>query len=144
MTNPERQQLNYHVIDEFRSHTGIVGGQFAGIPLILLTTTGAHSGRIHTWPLAYLPDDGRFVVFAANGGRPNRPGWYHNLRARPDAVVEVGDAGDIRTVPVWAHIASGAERERLWAAQLAVSPFLADFQARVPWQIPVVVLSPNS
>lgn len=78
------------------------------------------------------------VVYAANGGRPNRPGWYYNLLADPAATVEIGT----ESLPVVAELAQGADRQRLWDKQVAVTPFLADFAVAVPWEIPVFVLVP--
>jgi len=134
----ERLRLNQTVIDEFRSNGGVVGGDFAGVPLLLLTTTGARSGEPRVMPVTYLADGGRLVVFGANGGRPNHPGWYHNLLARPTARVEVGTEG----FPVTAAVAEGAEHDRLWSLQLARTPYFADFQERAAGRrIPVVVLT---
>ncbi|MFJ6938986.1 nitroreductase family deazaflavin-dependent oxidoreductase [Streptomyces sp. NPDC101132] len=134
----ERLERNQRVIDEFRAKGGVVGGDFEGMPLLLLTTTGARSGEPRTSPMAYLRDGDRLVVFAANGGREHHPGWYHNLLAHPSAGVEVGKD----SFTVTAAVADGAERERLWAAQLAVAPFLGDFQARSGRRVPVVTLTP--
>ncbi|WP_405494919.1 nitroreductase/quinone reductase family protein [Nocardia sp. NBC_00511] len=136
MSEDARQRMNLDVIEEFRAGGGKVGGQFAGTELLLLTTTGARSGESRTWPLAYFGDGDRWVVFAANGGRPNRPGWYHNLVANPGGDVEVGTS----RWQVTASIASGDERDRLWRLGLANAPFLADFQSKVAWEIPIVVL----
>ncbi|MGW4805934.1 nitroreductase family deazaflavin-dependent oxidoreductase [Kitasatospora sp. NPDC004272] len=133
----ERLQRNQLVIDEFRSAGGVVGGDFAGVPLLLLTTTGARSGEPRVMPVTYLEDDGRLVVFAANGGRPDRPGWYHNLLADPAARVEVGT----ENFPVTASVAEGAEHDRLWALQLVRTPYFADFQERAGRRVPVVVLT---
>ncbi|MRH90509.1 nitroreductase family deazaflavin-dependent oxidoreductase [Nocardia sp. SYP-A9097] len=140
MTDVVRQKMNQDIIDEFRANGGKVGGQFAGHELLLLTTTGAHSGEPRTWPLGFYIDDDRWVVFAANGGRPNRPGWYYNLVAHPEATVEVGT----ETLPVQAVVTTGAERERLWVRSVEAFPFIADFQAKVPWKIPVITLSRNA
>jgi deazaflavin-dependent oxidoreductase (nitroreductase family) len=134
----ERRAMNAEIIDEFRANSGVVGGPFDGTPLLLLTTTGARSGELRTMPLTYRRDgDDRLVVFAANGGRPNHPGWLHNVLADPGVTVEVGDQRFAAT----AHIAEGPERDRLWFATLAVMPLLADFETRAGDRvIPVVVL----
>lgn len=137
MSNEQRRQLNREIVAEFRANAGVVGGQFANVPLLLLTTTGARTGAVFTWPLAYQRDGDRVAVFAANGGRENRPGWYHNLVAHPEAIVEFGN----ESWPVIASVAEGAERQQLWERQLVVAPFLADFQAKVSWEIPVVILA---
>jgi deazaflavin-dependent oxidoreductase (nitroreductase family) len=134
----ERLQRNQLVIDEFRSAGGVVGGDFQGVPLLLLTTTGARSGEPRTMPMTYLRDGAaRLMVFAANGGRESHPGWYHNLLADPSARVEVGD--DVYDVE--AAETDGAERERFWAEQLVHAPYFAAFQERAGRRIPVVALT---
>ncbi|RKE21776.1 nitroreductase family deazaflavin-dependent oxidoreductase [Streptomyces sp. TLI_171] len=133
----ERLQRNQLVIDEFRSSAGVVGGDFAGVPLLLLTTTGARSGESRVMPVTYLEDGGRLVIFGANGGRANHPGWYHNLLADPAARVEVG----AESFAVTASVAEGAEHDRLWARQLPHTPYFAGFQERAGRRIPVVVLT---
>ncbi|GGW74359.1 nitroreductase family deazaflavin-dependent oxidoreductase [Streptomyces galilaeus] len=133
----ERLQRNQKVIDEFRSAGGVVGGDFEGVPLLLLTTTGARSGEPRTMPMTYLRDGDRLVVFAANGGRENHPGWYHNVLASPAARVEVGT----QTYDVTATVLEGTERDRLWAEQLERTPYFAGFQERAGRLIPVVGLT---
>jgi deazaflavin-dependent oxidoreductase (nitroreductase family) len=132
----ERLQRNQVVIDEFRSAGGVVGGDWAGVPLLLLTTTGARTGEPWTMPLTYLRDGERLVVFAANGGRGNHPGWYHNLLADPSCRVEVGT----EAYQALAKETEGAERDRLWAGQLLVAPYFAGFQERAGRRIPVVAV----
>ncbi|MGH9043747.1 MAG: nitroreductase/quinone reductase family protein [Acidimicrobiales bacterium] len=78
------------MIAEFRTHDGIVGGRHAGLPLLLLTSTGARTGRRRTVPLTYLADGDRYVVAAGAAGA-NRA-WYHNLLAHPAVTIEVGAA----------------------------------------------------
>ncbi|WP_042395050.1 nitroreductase family deazaflavin-dependent oxidoreductase [Streptacidiphilus carbonis] len=133
----ERLHRNQLVIDEFRSADGVVGGDFAGVPLLLLTTTGARSGERRTMPLTFLRDGARLVVFGANGGRENRPGWYYNLLADPSATVEVGS----EAFRVTARVTEGAEREQLWARQLPHTPYFEDFQERAERPIPVIALT---
>jgi deazaflavin-dependent oxidoreductase (nitroreductase family) len=135
----EREELNRPVIEEFRAAGGVVGGQFAGTRMLLLTCRGARTGRERTLPLAYLPDGENLVVFAANGGRDTDPAWMVNLRATPEAVVEVGT----RTIEVSADIVEGSECERLLQAGLSEMPWFAGVQARTARPIPVVVLSPR-
>jgi deazaflavin-dependent oxidoreductase (nitroreductase family) len=131
----DRVARNRQVIEEYRSSGGEVA-EFAGTPLLLLTHTGARSGRSYTSPVGYLRDRDRYVVFAANGGRPGNPGWYHNLVANPEAVVEVGR----ESFPVVATLLDGDERERVWRAQLDAAPLFADLQSRTDRTIPVIAL----
>ncbi|MFC1400109.1 MULTISPECIES: nitroreductase/quinone reductase family protein [Streptacidiphilus] len=137
----QRREWNQKVIEEFRANGGVVGGSFAGSDLLLLTTRGARSGEQRVSPLAAITADGgegrRWAVFAANGGRPTRPGWYYNLSADPVVTVEVGT----ETFQAVAEDATGAEREQLWAVMLERLPSLDDFQTTAPGPIPVVVLT---
>jgi len=133
----ERLQQNLLVIDEFRSAGGVVGGKFEGLPLLLLTTTGARSGQPRTTPMIYLKEGTRLVVFAANGGSKNNPAWYHNLLANPLAQVEVGK----EAYQVTGAEAESSERERLWAQRLAEAPRLAELQKQAGRPIPVVALT---
>jgi deazaflavin-dependent oxidoreductase (nitroreductase family) len=131
----DRVERNRQIIEEFRANGGDVAA-FAGTRLLLLTHTGARTGTRYTSPMTYLPDRDRFVVFAANGGRPNNPAWYHNLVANPEAVVEVGR----ESFPVVATLLDGDERERVWAAQVAAAPLFAELQAKTTRTIPVLAL----
>jgi deazaflavin-dependent oxidoreductase (nitroreductase family) len=127
---------NRGIIEEFRASAGKVGGRYEGSTLLLLTTTGARSGRHHTTPLVYLADGERFVVFGTKGGAPRNPDWYHNLLANPVVTVEVG----AETFEARATIAAGEERDRLFARQKALRPQFAEYEAKMTRTIPVVVL----
>jgi deazaflavin-dependent oxidoreductase (nitroreductase family) len=131
--------FNARIIDEFRANEGRVGGGFEGTPLLLLSHTGARSGRRRVNPLAYRRDGGRYVVFASKGGAPTNPDWYHNLVAHPNVTIEVGTD----TIDVLASEATGEERERLFRAQAERFPQFADYQRRTERAIPVIVLTPT-
>jgi deazaflavin-dependent oxidoreductase (nitroreductase family) len=124
------------IIEAFRANEGNVGGQFTGAPLLLLTTTGAKSGKPRTTPLVYLSEGGRIYVFAGNRGAPTNPGWYHNLIAHPDVTVELGP----ETFEARATIVESEEGERLGSIQLQKLPGLAELVARITRQIPVILL----
>jgi deazaflavin-dependent oxidoreductase (nitroreductase family) len=127
---------NDKIIEEFRANEGRVGGGFEGAPLLLLHTTGARSGTERINPLMYLPDGDRLVVFASKGGAPTNPDWYYNVRANPDASVEVGT----ERIPVRARVATGEERDALYAEQSRRYPQFAGYQAGTERTIPVVIL----
>lgn len=133
----DMQAINRQVIAEFRANGGEVGGQFAGAPLLLLTTTGAKSGAPRISPLAYTADGARLVVIASKGGAPTDPDWFRNLVANPDATVELGS----ETFPVRATVADGAERDRLYDQMAARMPNFAEYQRNTTRRIPVVVLA---
>ena len=129
--------LNRHIIEEFRTHEGKVGGPYAGVPLLLLTTTGAKSGEPRINPVAYNTDGERLVVLASKSGAPIHPDWYYNLVAHPDVRVEIGT----ETFEARATVAEGAERDELFAKRVAVMPNFAEYQAQTTRTIPVVVLT---
>lgn len=127
---------NVRVIEEFRANAGKVGGNYGRMPLVLLTTRGARSGRLHTTPLAYSRDGQRIVVVASKGGAPTNPDWYHNLLANPTVTVEVGaEKFEARAV-----VLQGAERDRAFAIQAGHMPFFAEYERRTPRRIPVIAL----
>ena len=130
--------FNAKVIDEFRANAGHVGGDLGGMPILLLHHTGAKSGTERVNPLAYQADDGRYVIFASKAGAPQNPAWYHNLKANPDATIEVGT----QTLAVRAAEAAGEERERLFAAQAARMPQFTEYAQKTSRTIPVIVLTP--
>jgi deazaflavin-dependent oxidoreductase (nitroreductase family) len=129
---------NTKIIEEFRASKGKVGGQFAGVPLLLLHTTGAKTGKERVNPVMYRPVDGGYAVFASKGGAPDNPDWYHNLRAHPRVSAEIGD----RTLELIARVTEGEERDRIWAAHTADNPGFADYERKTTRQIPVIILEP--
>ncbi|QFZ19814.1 nitroreductase family deazaflavin-dependent oxidoreductase [Saccharothrix syringae] len=132
----ERRVQNQQVIDEFRANAGVVGGAFEGMTLLLLHHTGARSGEAHVSPLACVPDGDRWLVAAANGGRPHHPAWYFNLLADPSVVIEFGTD----THQVTARVAEGGERDEPAGLIRTAYPFFADFERATTRQIPVLVL----
>jgi deazaflavin-dependent oxidoreductase (nitroreductase family) len=139
MDRTELEQHNQRVIEEFRRRAGTVGGMYDGMALLLLHTVGARTGRPRVNPLVCQAlADGGYAVFAANGGAPNRPDWYHNLLHQPRVVIEVGDA----ELPMAARTATGDEGERIWARQIELVPHFAELAATSGRQVPVVVIEP--
>ena len=129
---------NRRVIDEFRANDGKVGGDFAGMKLLLLHHFGAKSGQERVNPLAYQRlGDSSVAVFASKGGAPTNPDWFHNLVAHPDVSVEIGSERQQAT----ARVATPEERDRIWNAQKAAYPNFADYEKTAAGRkIPVVVL----
>lgn len=130
-------ELNQTVIREFRANQGKVGGQMEGLPILLLTMTGAKTGRTLTRPLVYSRDGDRIVIIASFGGGPRNPPWYYNLVTNPAATVEVG----AEKFKVKAAVTSGAERQRLFDAQAKEMPFFSDYEKKARRQIPVLTLT---
>jgi deazaflavin-dependent oxidoreductase (nitroreductase family) len=128
--------FNETLIEEFRANGGKVGGMFEGRDLLLLHTTGAKTGRRRVNPVAYRRDGGHLAVFGTKGGADTHPDWYYNVRAHPDATVEVGS----ERFDVTARIAESEERDRIWADQKAEIPAFAEYEKKTERVIPVVVL----
>jgi deazaflavin-dependent oxidoreductase (nitroreductase family) len=124
------------VIDEFRANGGKVGKPFEGMPMVLVTVTGAKSGKTYTTPLVYSKDGDRFVIIASMAGAPNNPDWYHNIKANPAVTLEIGT----ERFQAKATVTSGEERERLFNAQAAIMPVFNDYRKKTTRQIPVIAL----
>jgi deazaflavin-dependent oxidoreductase (nitroreductase family) len=129
----ERNDFNSQIIDEFRANKGIVGGPFEGTKLLLLTSIGAKSGQPRISPLAYVMDGDKYVLIASKGGAPTNPDWYFNLKANPDATIELG----AETIKGTAVEATGSERDRLYAKMVEVLPGFADYERNTTRTIPV-------
>jgi deazaflavin-dependent oxidoreductase (nitroreductase family) len=106
--------------------------------MLVLTHVGARSGKRRSTPLVYMPDAEGYVIVAAKGGHPADPAWIHNLRANPQAEVQVGR----RRVKVRAAEAGPEERRRLWPLAVAHNPLWGRYQERTERQVPLVVLRP--
>lgn len=130
-------ELNDRIIAEFRANHGRVGGNFEGAPMLLLHSTGARSGAERVHPMMYLADGDRYLVFASKAGADSNPDWYWNLKANPDAKIEIGD----RTVAVHATELTGAERDEKYAEQARRYPGFADYQRKTTRVIPVMALT---
>ena len=128
--------FNETFIAEFRANAGIVHGELSQNDFLLLTTTGAKSGRQRTTPLAYIPIEERILIIASKGGAPTNPAWYANLLANPEATVELGaETYRAQAVPV-----EGEERDRLFAEVASRLPTFADYERRTDRVIPVLEL----
>jgi deazaflavin-dependent oxidoreductase (nitroreductase family) len=130
-------EWNDKVIAEFRANEGRVGGQFEGAPLLLLHSTGARSGQERVHPMMYQAVGDQFAVFASKAGADTNPDWYHNVRANPEARVEVGT----ETFDVTARVLDPAERGPIWEAQKSRYPGFADYETKTDRVIPVVLLT---
>lgn len=131
-----RNNVNETVIAEFRSNGGKVGGDFANMPLLLLTTIGAKSGQVRTTPLTYTTDEDRLVIVASKAGAPTNPDWYYNLLAHPVVTVETGS----EHFRARARVAEEPDRERLFAKLVKQQPGFAEYQRKTSRKIPVFTL----
>lgn len=126
---------NDDVIREFRENGGKVGGDYAGATLLLLTTTGAKSGKPHVVPLGALYRDD--VLYVSSFMEDRYPAWYHNAKANPRVTIELGGekfaaTADVLTGDRYAEFAT-------WA--LAQNPLLADYQSKTDKPLPLVTFT---
>ena len=109
-----------------------------GLPVVLLTTRGARSGKIRKIPVMRVEHDGRYAMVASKGGAPAHPLWYYNVRANPRVEVQDGP----RRQDMIAREVSGEERAEWWKRAVAAYPPYAEYQQRTTREIPVFVLEP--
>jgi deazaflavin-dependent oxidoreductase (nitroreductase family) len=136
MANDGPNEFNRGVIEEFRANDGKTTGMFADAPLLLMTTTGAKSGKERVIPIVYTRDGDRLVIAASKGGAPTNPDWYSNLVANPETTVELPG----ETFPARATVIEGPERDRLYAAHAAAMPNFAEYATKTDRIIPIIVL----
>lgn len=120
----------------YRLTGGHLLGRVAGMPVLLLTTTGRRSGRARTTPLTYFEVGDDLVVVASNGGEDSPPAWWLNLCAQPEATITRGTYRQTVT----ARPATEEERDRLWPLITATHPGYAAYARRTTRPIPVVLL----
>jgi len=133
----EASDYNTKIIKEFRANQGRVGGPWGGTTLILIHHIGARSGIERVTPLACsLQGEGRIAIWAANGGSPTHPNWYHNLKAHPEITAEVG----AQTFTVRAQELDDTARTELWPKLIAQYPGLGETQTKTTRQIPLFML----
>jgi deazaflavin-dependent oxidoreductase (nitroreductase family) len=131
-TDEEFLAYNQGVISEFRANHGVVSQPT--FPVLLLTTTGARTGRPTTVPLGLAVDDnGRVFVMASKAGAPTHPAWFHNLRAHPSVTVELGD----QSYQARAVVTAGEERDRLYSM---ISDGAAEYEKNTDRLFPIIVL----
>lgn len=125
-------------VEQYEASDGAEGGTMKGLPVIILTSLGAKSGKIRKTPLMRVEHDGDYAVVASMGGAPTNPTWYYNLVAHP--LVELQDGAERRDYE--ARELQGEERQRWWDRAVTAFPDYADYQRSTDRRIPVFVLTP--
>lgn len=133
----ELNELNQQIITEFRANAGVLSGQFAGSPLLLLSTTGARTGQPRVNPLAYFGDGDRLLIVASFAGADKSPPWFHNLVQNDTVGVEVG----AESYRASAAVLTEPERSEAYARIASAMPVFADYQSKTTRVIPVIALS---
>lgn len=122
--------------EQFEASGGAEANTIGGVPIIVLTSVGAKSGKLRKTALMRVEHDGAYVVVASKGGAPEHPVWYWNLVRHPH--VELQDGPDKRDYD--ARVVEGDERAVWWERAVEVWPAYAEYQTKTDRQIPVFVL----
>ncbi|WP_137120774.1 nitroreductase family deazaflavin-dependent oxidoreductase [Segeticoccus rhizosphaerae] len=122
--------------ETYEASGGTEATTLRGLPVVVLTTVGARTGKLRKTPLMRVEHDGTYAVVASRGGAPKHPVWYHNLKAHPAVELQDGPVKqDLRAREV-----TGEERAIWWARAVEAFPDYADYQTKTDRQIPVFVL----
>jgi F420H(2)-dependent quinone reductase len=125
-------------VEEYESSNGERGNTMRGLPVIVLTSLGARSGKIRKTPLMRVENEGRYAVVASLGGAPKHPVWYYNVKANPHVELQDGPVRQDMT----AREVTGEEKAKWWDIAVEAFPDYADYQKRTDREIPVFVLEP--
>ena len=135
---PSTQQWVRDQVDTYERSGGTEGTTMRGMPVIILTSKGARTGKLRKTPLMRVEHDGRYAALASLGGAPTHPVWYHNLVAEPRVELQDGPSRQ----DMVARQVEGQERDEWWERSVAAYPDYADYQAKTERRIPVFVLEP--
>ncbi|WP_306233198.1 nitroreductase family deazaflavin-dependent oxidoreductase [Agrococcus beijingensis] len=124
--------------EAFEASNGAEANTLQGMPIILLTSVGAKSGKLRKTALMRVEHDGEYAVVASLGGAPKHPVWYFNLKAQPH--VELQDGAEKHDYEA-RELEPGAERDAWWERAVAAFPPYADYQEKTERLIPVFVLT---
>jgi F420H(2)-dependent quinone reductase len=135
---PSTSERTRRQVELFEKSNGTEGTTLRGMPVIVLTTVGARSGKLRKNALMRVEHDGEYAVVASLGGSPTHPVWYYNVVANPH--VELQDGATRRDYT--AREVSGTEKTLWWERAVAAYPDYAAYQRRTEREIPVFVLTP--
>ena len=127
-------------VEEYESSGGARGNTMIGLPVIILTTKGAKTGKIRKIPLMRVEHGGEYAVVASLGGAPKHPVWYHNLKANPEVELQDGPAPQ----DMVAREVTGDEKAKWWDIAVEAFPNYAEYQKKTDREIPVFVLTPKN
>lgn len=137
---PSTEKRARDQVEEYESSGGTRGTTMRGMPVVILTSTGAKTGKIRKTPLMRVEHDGRYAVVASLGGAPKHPVWYFNLLADPQVALQDGPEKWDMT----AREVTGAERDEWWDRAVDAYPDYADYALKTERTIPVLVLEPRT
>lgn len=127
-------------VEAYESSGGTRGNTLrdTGLPVVIVTSRGARSGKLRKTPLMRVEHDGRYALVASQGGAPKHPTWYFNLMSDPRIELQDGPApGEMKV-----RLLEGEERAQWWARAVEAFPNYARYQERTQRQIPVFLAEP--
>ena len=127
-------------VELYESTDGREGNLMRGLPVVLVTHKGRHSGAIRKTPLMRVADGDTYLLVASIGGAPKHPVWYYNLVADPN--ITVRDGAQVQQMRA-RLVTDAAERARLWPIAVAAFPNYAEYEMRTTRVIPVFVAEPK-
>ncbi|MEU2654989.1 nitroreductase family deazaflavin-dependent oxidoreductase [Streptomyces sp. NPDC007325] len=137
---PSPSQWVREQVEEYESSGGTRGTTMRGLPVVLVTSVGAKSGKLRKTPLMRVEHEGAYALVASNGGAVKHPVWYHNLIASPR--IELRD--ETRRWDMAVRVVTGEERRAWWERAVAAFPDYADYQLKADREIPVFVAEPTA
>jgi len=135
---PSTSRRSRTQVEQFEASNGQEANTLRGMPIIVLTSVGAKSGKIRKTPLMRVEHGGQYAVVASLGGAPENPVWYANVKQHP--LVELQDGAVKRDY--LAREVTGEEKARWWERAVAAYPGYAAYQEKTSRPIPVFVLTP--
>jgi len=133
---PSTSERSRTQVELYESSGGTEGTTLDGLPVVILTSRGARSGKLRKTPLMRVEHDGTYAVVGSQGGAPKHPVWVHNLRADPHVELQDGPVREDRT----ARELSGEERDLWWQRAVEAFPNYTSYQRKTERLIPVFVL----
>jgi deazaflavin-dependent oxidoreductase (nitroreductase family) len=127
-------------VEQYERSGGTEGTGMRGMPVVVLTTKGAKTGKLRKSPLMRVEHDGSYAIVASKGGAPTNPVWYYNVKAEPLVELQDGPAKSDMT----ARELSGPERAVWWERAVTAYPDYAQYQTKTERLIPVFLLEPIS
>lgn len=137
---PSPQKWVRDQVELYESSGGTEGTTLrdTGLPVVVVTSLGARSGKIRKTPLMRVEHEGAYALVASQGGAPEHPTWYHNVTQHP--LVELQD-GAVRQDMTLREV-TGEEKKVWWGRAVAAFPNYAEYQRRTDREIPLLVAEP--
>src|SRR5271166_1906897 len=136
---PSTQKWVRDQVELYEGSGGTEGTKLRGMPVVVVTSRGAKSGKLRKNPVMRVENGGRYAAVASKGGSPTNPVWYYNMVADPHVELQDGPVKRDMT----ARLVTGDEKARWWERAVAAYPDYADYQKKTTREIPVFVLEPT-